>query len=61
MQAVQAINESNEHVAKAVEAMKGSPTFDIEYKAYVEAQLASAKATQALAFAILATVESKRE
>jgi len=58
MQAVQAIEKSNEHVEKAVEAMKEKPEFDTEYKAHVEAQLANAKALQALAFAILATIEA---
>lgn len=57
MRAVKAIDESNEHVEKAVEAMKETPKFDVEYKAHIEAELANAKATQALAFAILAVTE----
>ncbi len=51
---MQAIQESNEHVSKAMSLLEQVKEPDLETGAYIEAQLANAKAIQALAWAILA-------
>ena len=58
MQAVEAIESSNEHIAEAKKIIDVR-VIDWGEKAFIEAQLANAKALQALAFAILATIESE--
>ena len=57
---MQAIEESNFHITKA-EQMSENRMMSADARALIEAMLAGVKAIQALAFAILATIETNKE